>query len=239
LPPPHGVAMIDSVMPPHVEPITRHREDASSLHSVTRDAMSGDEDAFESLHDRFDAGLRRFLQRRTPADVELAEELAQRTWVEAWRVLQGGRFDPERARFSTFLYGVAWKIVLRHRRQAGRMSRRHSRDIDTVAGILDHAPPASDVLELAELLGALDRCLHADHGAMSLTEAERRLVMASAQGATERDLAAAESLAPSTINARKRKAYRKLGACLRHKGFITNGEPLASESSRQTSARRR
>lgn len=88
-----------------------------------------------------------------------------------------------------------------------------------MASILDRAPPASDVLELAELLDALDGCLHGKRGALALSEPERRLVIASARGATERDLAAVESLAPSTIHARKRKAYQKLESCLRHKGF--------------------
>jgi FixJ family two-component response regulator len=75
-----------------------------------------------------------------------------------------------------------------------------------------------DDLALAELLDAVRQCLSAAGTANSLTDIERHIVQQVVQGATDRSLAAALGLAPSTVNARKQSAYAKLRRCLAAKG---------------------
>lgn len=71
-------------------------------------------DAFRILLERHLAGLARFLVRicRNPAD---ADELAQEAFLRVWR--EAARWQPDRVRFSTWLYRIARNLAIdRHRR---------------------------------------------------------------------------------------------------------------------------
>jgi RNA polymerase sigma-70 factor, ECF subfamily len=86
----------------------------TSEHELIRRARAGDEDAFAELvvmhADRVEGALRRF--GLTPAE---ADDVAQEVFLRAWRGLP--RFE-ERARFSTWLYRIAFNEAQR------RLSRR-------------------------------------------------------------------------------------------------------------------
>jgi RNA polymerase sigma-70 factor (ECF subfamily) len=91
---------------------------ASSEQELIRRARAGDEDAFAELvvghADRVYGALRRF-----GLDRDEADEVAQEVFVRAWRGL--ARFE-ERARFSTWLYRIAFNEAQRRlsRRPAAR-----------------------------------------------------------------------------------------------------------------------
>ncbi|KAB2957114.1 MAG: sigma-70 family RNA polymerase sigma factor [Thermoanaerobaculia bacterium] len=91
------------------------REDGRSDEALAVAAREGSEDAFRELVERFEGPLFALLVRivRRP---ELAEELAQESFVKAWRAL--ARFDPAR-RFSSWLFKIAHNTALDALRRRG------------------------------------------------------------------------------------------------------------------------
>jgi RNA polymerase sigma-70 factor (ECF subfamily) len=78
------------------------------------DARLGVRDAFEQLFERYRGPIWRFFRRRVP-DPARAEELAQDTFVA---VLQGAaRYEP-RAPFRSYLFGIAYNLLLAERRKS-------------------------------------------------------------------------------------------------------------------------
>src|SRR5207249_225931 len=97
---------------PH-QPTPSPGDPSPTLRDLSAAASRGDRAAFEQIHRRLGGGVRRLLLARVGNRPELADELAQRTWVAAWEALRAGRYDPSRAEFSTFIYAVAYKTWLR------------------------------------------------------------------------------------------------------------------------------
>ena len=80
-------------------------------------AEAADRPAFAALFRHFAPRIKGFLV-RAGADEPLAEELTQETMVALWR--RAAKFDPARARVSTWLFTIARNLRIdRHRRQAG------------------------------------------------------------------------------------------------------------------------
>jgi len=76
-----------------------------------------DRRAFEEIVRRHQSQVRTVLRRLTKGDNALADDLAQETFVLAWRNLNRFRFE---ARFSTWLYRIAfnaWQSDARKRRE--------------------------------------------------------------------------------------------------------------------------
>ena len=76
-----------------------------------------DRNAFSELVRRHQATVRTVLRRLTRGDAALADDLAQETFVLAWRNLRAFRFE---ARFSTWIYRIAfnaWQSEARKRRE--------------------------------------------------------------------------------------------------------------------------
>src|SRR5260221_13739408 len=70
--------------------------------------------SFETLFDRYAEPIWRFFHRRTP-DAGRAEELAQDTFVA---ILDGARRYERRGSFRSYLFGVAYNVLLADRRKA-------------------------------------------------------------------------------------------------------------------------
>jgi RNA polymerase sigma-70 factor (ECF subfamily) len=118
----------------------------TSEHELIRRARAGDEDAFAELvamhADRVQGALRRF-----GLDASEADEVAQEVFLRAWRGL--GRFE-ERAKFSTWLYRIAFNEAQRRlsRRASPRLESDRDREDPTVS--LSEAPhlgPESQALD--------------------------------------------------------------------------------------------
>ena len=103
-------------------PAKRYNRRLASERELIRRARAGDEDAFAELvmmhADRVYGALRRF-----GLDAAEADEVAQEVFVRAWRGLP--RFE-ERARFSTWLYRIAFNEAQR------RLSRRPPPRAETI-----------------------------------------------------------------------------------------------------------
>jgi RNA polymerase sigma factor (sigma-70 family) len=175
--------------------------------------MGGDAAAFEQIHRRLDGGLRRqFVARAGKADV--ADDLAQRTWMAVWKAFQEGKYHPERAAISTFVYAVGMKVWLQHLRKNRRPVGQLPEALAEASG--DDADPAL-TLRFAELLDAVREGVKAG-AAGPLSEEERWIVQEAARGESDRTLAKRLGVAPSTLNVRKRGALEKLRRFLASRG---------------------
>jgi RNA polymerase sigma factor (sigma-70 family) len=173
---------------------------------------AADPEAFERLHRRLEKPVRLLFIRRSRR-TDLAEELAQQTWTQVWRVLRLGRYDPSRARITTFVYAIAHKIWLQYCRTLSQPK---------PAGLgnpLDESAEPEQTIHHAELLDALRNCMESRDGVLALDESERRIIEGVARSQSEREMARDLGVSASTINARKQSAYKKLRRCLASKGF--------------------
>ncbi len=119
---------------------------------IARVLSSEDENAFAELVRRYQSPVRAFFARMTRGDTHLADDLAQETFVKAWRKLHTYRGG---ARFSTWLFGIAvneFRSVARQRKELALD------EIDELQG--DAAQPARESvgqlrLDLTEALERL------------------------------------------------------------------------------------
>jgi RNA polymerase sigma-70 factor (ECF subfamily) len=77
-------------------------------------AKIGDHTAFGALVRLHQSNVRNQLRRLTKGDVELADDLAQDSFVQAWSSLASFRGE---ARLSTWLYSIAYSRFLMHQRK--------------------------------------------------------------------------------------------------------------------------
>lgn len=82
-------------------------------HELLAAYAAGDDGAFARLYDRYDRKLFGFIRRLLAvAGAETAEDIHQETWVAVSRA--AASFDPQRSKFSTWLYTVARNKVIDH-----------------------------------------------------------------------------------------------------------------------------
>lgn len=81
---------------------------------VARVVMANDRRAFEQLVRRHQGMVRAQLRRLVNGDHARADDLAQETFLQAWRKLHQFRGE---ARFSTWLYRIAYSCFLQARRK--------------------------------------------------------------------------------------------------------------------------
>ena len=89
-------------------------DDAALVRAVQ---SSDDRAAFAQLVQRHQSAVRTVLRRLTRGDAGLADDLAQDTFVLAWRNIRHFRFE---ARFSTWIYRIAinaWRSEARRKRE--------------------------------------------------------------------------------------------------------------------------
>lgn len=116
------------------------RLDAALVERAVRDA---DTHAFELLVRRHQGIVRAQLRRLLGHDTGLADDLAQETFVLAWRRLEQFRGD---ARFATWLYRIAHNCFLQFLRDHGRQADGVATDPDS--GPADEAGPHDLALRL-------------------------------------------------------------------------------------------
>ncbi|NDG62847.1 MAG: sigma-70 family RNA polymerase sigma factor [Planctomycetes bacterium] len=192
--------------------------------------------ALAELHERFAPGLLRFFQRKvsggglsSQAYGDRADELAQRTWIEFWKALQSGSYDPTRAKHSTFLYAVASIIWLRSVREEGRNSR---------IGVLpdsdewlptSQADDPSHAADLASAIEVIRRVVAGSEPAAPFGDDDRVILRAVADDCSEREIAAQLGVSPSTAHERKRAVLARIADFLRGKGIDLSQNRRAQE----------
>lgn len=96
--------------------ITVHEDEAAAVIAATH----GDRAAFAVLVAHHEARLRHFVARIVgPAE---ADDVAQDAFVKAWLSIKRYRAESS---FGAWLFGIAWRAALDHRRAANRSDRRN------------------------------------------------------------------------------------------------------------------
>jgi RNA polymerase sigma factor (sigma-70 family) len=162
---------------------------------------AGDHDAAAGFVRRFQArvyGLALTIVR----DRAIAEEVAQETFVRAWR--QAGSYDARRGRVLTWVLAIARNLAI----DVTRRRAPEPLDPDVVAGRLELARPDSGHVDEAARLD--ERETIRDALAQLPTEQRRALVLAVYFGRTAGEISELEGVALGTVKWRIRQAMIKL-----------------------------
>lgn len=122
-------------------------------------ACGGSSAAFSQLVAIHQAGLIAFL-RRLCANPAEAEDVAQETFLFAWRALS--RFDPGRS-FRAWLFGIGWRKCRENRRGFLRRLRRQTAAMENASGVVVADPGAR-----LDLSAAINRLPHDERAAVLL-----------------------------------------------------------------------
>lgn len=107
-------------------------------------ARRGDEEAFRLIFERYTRPVISFIFYLVNAR-ELAEELAQETFVRAYRNLDALR---DEMKLSTWLFGIARNVAREHLRERRREQGNVGLDTDVALEVCDHRPsPAVELLD--------------------------------------------------------------------------------------------
>ena len=179
----------------------RDRQEIEEVRLLTALA-AGDREAAERLVESTYRGVFA-LQRRLCGDPDLAADLTQETYRKAWDSLAG--FD-RRARFSTWLFRIAYTTFLNHLRRPRRfvpLEERHE------SAAFDPAPAADEELGRAAAGDRLRRAV------VALPEELRFLVTGLFWGdLSVKDIAEHEGVTPVAIRKRLKRALAALAGAL-------------------------
>src|SRR3954470_16720504 len=113
-------------------------EPVTDAQLIARALVADDRHAFAELVKRHQSTVRACLRKLTAGNHALADDLAQETFILAWRNLKSFR---QEARFSTWLYRIATNCWLMHARKR-REELLGDRDADVVDEESETASPA-------------------------------------------------------------------------------------------------
>lgn len=163
---------------------------------AARARAGGDRRAFDQLVRRHQGMVRAQLRRLLHGDDSRADDLAQETFLLAWRKLEQFRGD---ARFSTWLYRIAYTCFLQARRQPA-----HQHSSENEALQLLPSPKQRIDLQLD-----LQRCLR------HLSEAEQAVLLHCVQlGLSHEEAAYVLALPLGTVKTHALRGKAKLRLCL-------------------------
>ena len=144
--------------------------DLTDAQLIARVLVHDDRDAFSQLVRRYQSAVRATLRRLTAGNHALADDLAQETFLLAYRNLASFRQD---AKFSTWLYRIASNAFFAHaRKRTERLLGDDAADEDPAAGAVesDHAGSTSLRIDMERALAVLSdderaaivQCYHND-----------------------------------------------------------------------------
>ena len=128
----------------------------SSRDLVTR-VCQGDQEAFRLIFERYSRPVMGFIYDLV-SDSELAEELAQETFVRAFRGMKG--MNPE-TKLSTWLFGIAKNVARESLRSRVRANKQLGLEDESVMDLSDDQPVPVDRLLTKELNELIRRALAA------------------------------------------------------------------------------
>jgi RNA polymerase sigma-70 factor (ECF subfamily) len=167
-------------------------------------AASGDAEAFTEIFQRYQPVVRRLARGMTRCPAA-AEDLSQEVFVTILCDL--ARYDPSRATFTTYLYGIVRNLSRERLRKEWRFSHL---DILSRGGVHPmHVDNPSDALEDLELT------LHLRRGLRNLPQRHRQLiVLCDLHGFSYAEAAHVVGISTSTVRSRLHRARQLLRARL-------------------------
>jgi RNA polymerase sigma-70 factor, ECF subfamily len=155
-----------------------------------------DQEAFTRLLDRHLGGVQRFLLRFTGNQAD-ADELAQEALLRIWS--HARRWQPERVKFTTWLYRIARNLAIDRHRQ-----RRDTNSVE-LATLIDEGPDA------ATLLDAARRTQRMQAAVAALPERQRSaLMLCHFEGFSNQDAAAVLDVSVDALESLLARARRTL-----------------------------
>jgi len=175
--------------------------------SLVRGLREGAAEAHAALYERFAAGLHRYAVTRLHGDAQTAEDLVVDALAAAARDIR--RFNPKRASFSAWVYGIARRrVLLELRLQARQKSVPRSMQVP-----LTEAPGGADAAARAAERLEARRQVEALFGALSEAEMEV-LILASVRELSVREIARivdrSEPAVHSLLHRARQKARERL-----------------------------
>ena len=158
--PPAGVATM--------EPLKREQEEALLRNAV----LSGDDSAWKVLYERYFASVYGYVQRRTPQQSELTEDIVQECWLVAVRRMR--HFSPHKGRFLSWLFGIAANLLRNEYRRSHRLAT-VVLDVTLANDIISATP--DERTELAELVALTFAELPASYEAVLRSKYEQQLTV--------------------------------------------------------------
>ena len=143
----------------------------SDAQLIARALVTDDRHAFAELVKRHQSSVRACLRKLAAGNHALADDLAQETFILAWRNLASFR---QEARFSTWLYRIATNCWLAHNRK--RREELLGDRVDAVADGEDETMPHIDDLHTDHARGAALK-LDLERAMGALSEAERAAIV--------------------------------------------------------------
>ncbi len=136
---------------------------------IKRILLHEDRQAFNQLVRRHQSNVRAQLRRLCRNDHALADDLAQETFLLAWRKLSQYRSD---ARFSTWLFRIAHNCFLQAYRQQPRHEVQDETPLDQAAGPRHSAGLQRDLQKALQALPEGERVVMLYHTQMGLSHEE-------------------------------------------------------------------
>ncbi|GAA2112340.1 RNA polymerase sigma factor [Actinomadura alba] len=159
---------------------------------------------FAAIFDRYFTEIHRYVDRRLGADA--ADDIAAETFLVAFR--KRDRFDPARDSARPWLYGIATRLVSRHRRNESRRYRALAR-----VGVDPHAEGPED--RVAARVTASGTGFQLSSALAGLSRGDRDVLLLVALGdLTYEEVAQALGIAYGTVCSRLSRARRKVRAAL-------------------------
>lgn len=196
------IAYAAAIMPFMTQLTTQ--SDEQLMASIVR----GDEDAFAHLYDRYSPKVMGFLYKFVH-DQGVAAEVLQELFIRLWD--RRDQYDPTRARFTTWMFGIARNMAIDRLR---RMNRRPGLiESEAEERQLEQQPTGDP-----NVSDRVDDRLRADRLRAAINElpAEQRLVIEQAYfgGLTRQEIARENDIPLGTVHSRARLGLQRLGRLL-------------------------
>src|ERR1700758_2409222 len=118
----------------------------SDAQLIARVLVQDDRHAFGELVRRHQSAVRASLRKLTAGNHALADDLAQETFLLAYRNLRSFR---QEAKFSTWLYRIAYNAFLAEKRKTKESQLAANEDDEPVAEVADSAAPVARSVALS------------------------------------------------------------------------------------------
>src|SRR6476660_7539406 len=137
----------------------------SDAQLIARAVVQDDRHAFGELVRRHQSAVRSTLRRLTGGNIAQADDLAQETFLLAYRNLKSFRQD---AKFSTWLYRIAYNVFLADARKMKELTMPEDMDVDALspAGDAEREHPTRQVALKVDLERAMSVLSEAERAAI-------------------------------------------------------------------------